>query len=116
MSQVRTHSKLWLAMAITAASFAATADGLVTRGNIDVNKIYGRGSTGTFASQSNLPLASRNQEAAQADLVRDWNAKPSSDAGATVKQRSDNAMHKDLMRDWSADRPADKGKAAYSSQ
>jgi hypothetical protein len=103
-------------MAIASASFAVSAESLMTRGDVDVSKIYGRSSTGTFASQSNVPLASRNQEAAQADLVRDWNAKPSSDAGASVKQRSGNAMHKDLMRDWSADRPADKGKTAYSNQ
>ena len=116
MSQVRTHSKLCLAMALVSASFVVAAEGLVTRGDVEVGKIYGRSSTGTFASHSNLPMASRNQDAANADLVRDWNAKPSSDAGATVKQRSDNAMHKDLMRDWSADRPADKGKTAYSNQ
>jgi len=118
---IRSTRKLWLAMAIagicTGATFAVSAaDGLVTRGDVDVNKIYGRSSTGTFAYQSTLPIASRNQEAAQADLMRDWNAKPSADAGSTVKQRSTNAMHKDLVRDWTADKPADDRQAAYSKQ
>jgi hypothetical protein len=116
MSQARTHSKLWLAVVVAAASFAASADGLVTRGDVDVNKIYGRSSTGTLASHSTLPLASRNQEAAHADLMRDWNARPSADAGDTVKQRGTNAMHKDLIRDFSADKPVDKRRAEYSKQ
>jgi hypothetical protein len=118
---LRSIRKLWLPMVIAGicagVSITASAgDTLVTRGDTDVNKIYGRSSTGTFASQSTLPLASRNQEAAQADLVRDWNAKPSADAGETVKQRSNTAMHKDLIRDWSAAKPEDKRQAAYSNQ
>lgn len=50
--------------------------------------------------QAGSAVRFRSQEAAQADLLRDWNAKPGGEKGV-VGRRSENAMYKDLMRDWS---------------
>ncbi|MEX0959814.1 MAG: hypothetical protein WDZ63_11060 [Burkholderiales bacterium] len=47
-------------------------------------------------------IRSRNVEDAQADLLRDWNAKDSGQKGSLVRSRSQEDAYADLMRDRGA--------------
>lgn len=66
------------------------------------------------SSQAGSTVRSRNQQNANADLMREYYAKGSSEQGAGIQQRSSNAMYKDLVRDWSPDQPVPTRKAEVS--
>ncbi|HWQ38248.1 MAG TPA: hypothetical protein VNM24_06470 [Burkholderiales bacterium] len=67
-------------------------------------------------NQAGAPVRMRNLQNANADLIRDFGAKGSGEQGAAFTQRSLDAMYKDLVRDWSPDKPADGRQAAYTNQ
>lgn len=65
-------------------------------------------------NQPGAPVRMRNLQDANADLIRDFGAKGSGEQGTAFTQRSSDARYKDLIRDFSADKPVDERRAAYS--
>lgn len=55
-----------------------------------------------FADSGTTTIKTRSVEAAQADLMRDWNYRPgaSEQPAGTVRARTSADAYADLMRDW----------------
>jgi hypothetical protein len=56
-------------------------------------------------------INTRNPDAAQADLMRDWNAKPAAKPGSVVRSRNQQNANSDLKRDFGAKSSSEPGKA-----
>ena len=104
MKLVRTAGVAGLFLAVASTGVFAGCN-IVTRSVEDAHADLMR----TYKSHGGQPagtVSARNTAAAQADQVRDWNAKASSDAGAAVQARTEDASYVDLMRLWAGVLPA----------
>jgi hypothetical protein len=100
----------------TSASFVVlAADSIKTRSPEAAQADLVRDWNAKPSTQPGSTVRSRNQQNANADLMRDFYSKGSGEQGAGVQQRSSNAMYKDLVRDWSTDQPAAPTKRAEVS-
>jgi hypothetical protein len=114
-------AKWWYAAAVagmcTNVSFAVfAADSIKTRSPEAAQADLVRDWNAKPGTQAGSVIRSRNQENANADLMRNFGAKASNEPGSTVGQRTSGAMYKDLVRDWSPDQPAPAQSAEYSTK
>jgi hypothetical protein len=114
-------AKVWSAAAVVAmcasvplAVFAA--DSIKTRSPEAAQQDLMRDWNAKPGSQAGSTVRSRSEQDANADLMRDFGAKSSNEPGSALQPRDSDAAHKDLVRDWSPDRPAPPRKTAKTGQ
>ena len=84
--------------AVLVASVAAAGE-VVSRSTADMEADLMR----TYQTHGGIPASNiqvRSADDARADLMRDWNAKPSGAPGPSLRTRSEGEAYADLMRFW----------------